>query len=170
MIGSSVASWAAVTAAGGGRFNPELAFGIAAPLVAAVVSWRVVERTFARAPERVTSVLIVAFAAKMMGFGIYVGLLGALWLRPAPLAGAVMSWRVVERTHARAPERVTSVLIASLAAKMAFFGLYVGLLGALWLRPTPFVVTFAASFLVLHGIEAGYLWKLQSGGAKPVTC
>ena len=117
MIGSSVASWAAITAAGGAGFNPELAFGMA-----------------------------------------------------APLAGAVVSWRVVERTYARAPERVTSVLVAGLAAKMVFFGLYVGLLGALWLRPTPLVVTFAASFLVLHAIEAGYLWKLQSGGAKPVTC
>jgi len=117
MIGSSVASWAAITAAGGASFNPELAFGIA-----------------------------------------------------APLAGAVVSWRAVERTYARAPERVTSVLVAGLAAKMVCFGLYVGLLGALWLRPTPLVVTFAASFLVLHAIEAGYLWKLQSDGAKPVTC
>src|SRR5215471_5392907 len=110
MIGSSVALWAAVTAAWGARWNPELAFGIA-----------------------------------------------------APLAGAVISWRAVERTHAHAPERVTSVLIASFAAKMVCFGLYVGLLGALWLRPTPLVVTFAASFLVLHAIEAGYLRKLLAG-------
>lgn len=117
MIGSSVASWAIVTAAAGWGVNPELAFGMAAPLVGAAVSWRVVERTFRRAPER-----------------------------------------------------VTSVLIASLVAKMLLFGLYVGLLGALWLRPTPLVVTFAASFLALHAIEAGYLWKLLSSGAKPLTC
>jgi len=107
MIGSSVASWAAITAAGGWGVNPELAFGMA-----------------------------------------------------APLAGAAVSWRVVERTHARAPERVTSVLIAGFAAKMLFFGLYVGLLGALWLRPRPLVVAFAASFIVLHMIEAGYLHRL----------
>ena len=117
MIGSSVASWAAITAAGGASFNPELAFGMA-----------------------------------------------------APLAGAAVSWRVIERTHARAPERVTSVLVAGFAAKMVFFGLYVGLLGALWLRPKPLVVAFAVSFLVLHVIEAGYLRKLLAGGAKPVTC
>jgi hypothetical protein len=36
----------------------------------------------------------------------------------------------------------------------------VGLLGALWLRPRPFVVAFAAYFLFLHAIEAGYLRKL----------
>jgi len=110
MIGSSVASWAAITAAGGAGFNPELAFGMA-----------------------------------------------------APLAGAAVSWRVVERTHAQAPEQVTSVLVAGFAAKMLFFGIYVGLLGALWLRPVPLVVAFAASFLVLHMIEAGYLRKLLAG-------
>lgn len=112
MIGSSVASWAAITAAGGASFNPELAFGMA-----------------------------------------------------APLAGAAVSWRLVERTHARAPERLTSVLIASFAAKMIFFGAYVALLGALWLRPRPLVVAFAASFIVLHAIEAGYLKKLLTNAA-----
>jgi hypothetical protein len=112
MIGSSVASWAAITVAGGWAFNPELAFGMA-----------------------------------------------------APLAGATVSWRMVERTHAHAPERVTSVLIAGFFAKMIFFGVYVGLLGALWLRPGPLVVAFAASFLVLHAIEAGYLRKLLSNAA-----
>jgi len=116
MIGSSVASWAAITAAGGASFNPELAFGMA-----------------------------------------------------APLAGAAISWRAVERMHARAPERVTSVLIAGFAAKMVFFGIYVGLLGALWLRPRPLVVAFAVSFLVLHAIEAGYLRTLLARGAEPVT-
>lgn len=113
MIGSSVASWAAVTAAGGWGVNPELAFGIA-----------------------------------------------------APLAGAAVSWRVIERTHAVAPERVTSVLVAAFAAKMIFFGLYVGLLGALWLRPRLLVVTFGAAFLVLHMIEAGYLRTLLARGAR----
>ena len=78
---------------------------------------------------------------------------------PAP----TISWRMVERTHAIAPERVTSVLIAGFAAKMIFFGIYVGLLGALWLRPQPLVVAFAASFVVLHVIEAGYLRKLIAG-------
>ena len=116
MIGSSVASWAAITAAGGWGVNPELAFGMA-----------------------------------------------------APLAGAAVSWRVVERTHVRAPERVTSVLMAGFAAKMLFFGLYVGLLGALWLRPKPLVLAFAASFLALHMMEAGYLRKLMAGTAASDT-
>lgn len=112
MIGSSVASWAAMSAAAGWSVNPELAFGMA-----------------------------------------------------APLAGATVSWRVLERTHARAPERVTSVLMAGFFAKMIFFGAYVGLLGALWLRPKPLVVAFAVSFLMLHVIEAGYLRKLLTTNA-----
>ena len=85
MIGSSVASWAAITAAGGWGVNPELAFGMAAPLAGATVSWRMVERTHAIAPERVTNVLIAGFAAKMVFFGVYVGLLGALWLSATAL-------------------------------------------------------------------------------------
>jgi len=116
MIGSSVASWAAITAAGGAAFNPELAFGMA-----------------------------------------------------APLAGAAVSWRAIERTHAHTPERVTSVLIAGFAVKALFFGLYVGLLGALWLRPRPLVVAFAGYFLLLHVIEAGYLRKLLAMPPAPVT-
>jgi hypothetical protein len=107
-----VASWAAVTAAGGWGVNPELALGMA-----------------------------------------------------APLAGATVSWRMLEKTHARAPERMTSVLIAGFFAKMMFFGLYVGVLGALWLRPKPLVVAFGASFLMLHAIEAGYLRKLLTTNA-----
>lgn len=112
IIGSSVASWAAMSAVAGWSVNPELAFGMA-----------------------------------------------------APLAGATVSWRMVERTHARAPERVTAVLMAGFVAKMIFFGAYVGLLGALWLRPKPLVVAFAVSFLMLHVIEAGYLRKLLATNA-----
>jgi len=110
MIGSSVATWAAITAAGGWGVNPELAFGMA-----------------------------------------------------APLAGATVSWRAVERAHAQGPERVTAVLMTGFVAKMLFFGLYIGLLGALWLRPRPLVVAFGVSFLALHLLEAGYLRRLLAG-------
>lgn len=116
MIGSSVASWAAISAAGGAAFNPELALGMA-----------------------------------------------------GPLASASVTWRVVERTHAVAPERMTSVLIAGFAAKMLFFGMYVGLLGAFWLRPRPFIVSFAVYFIALHLLEANYLRRLLAGNAAPLA-
>jgi hypothetical protein len=110
MIGASVASWAAVTAAGGSRWNPELALGMAGPLLSAVVTWV-----------------------------------------------------LVERAHAAAPERVTTVLMGGFAAKMLFFGVYVGLLAATGFRMRVFVVSFAVYFIALHAIEAGFLRRLMAG-------
>jgi len=110
MIGASVASWAAVTAAGGARWNPELALGMAGPLVSAVVTWM-----------------------------------------------------LVERAHAAAPERVTNVLMGGFAAKMLFFAVYVGLLAALGFRLRVFVVSFAVYFIALHAIEAEFLRRLMAG-------
>jgi hypothetical protein len=115
MIGSSVASWAVASAAGAGRFNPELALGMAGPLVS-----------------------------------------------------AALTWYVVERAHARAPEKVTGVLIAGFAIKMVCFGAYIALLAALGMRLRPFVVSFAVYFIALHAIEAGYLRRLFAG-AQPVS-
>ena len=59
-----------------------------------------------------------------------------------------------------APLRVTNVLIAGFIAKMVFFGVYVGLLAALGFRLRVFVVSFAAYFITLHAVEAGYLRRL----------
>ena len=115
MIGISVASWAVASLAGVGRWNPELALGMA-----------------------------------------------------GPLSSAVVTWMVVERTHARAPERVTGVLVAGFAIKMVFFGAYIGLLAALGLRLRPFVVSFAVYFIALHAIEAGYLRRLFAGAHSSV--
>ena len=44
--------------AGAGRWNPELALGMAGPLASAVATWIAVERAQARAPEKVTGVLV----------------------------------------------------------------------------------------------------------------
>lgn len=81
MIGGSVASWALVTLAGASGLNPELALGMAGPLLSAVLTWLAVERTQAVAPARVTGVLIAGFIAKMVFFGAYLGLVAALGLR-----------------------------------------------------------------------------------------
>lgn len=78
----------------------------------------------------------------------------------APLASAVLSWRLIERVHAVAPVRVTNVMIAGFIAKMLFFGLYFGLIAALGFRLRVFVVSFAVYFIALHALEAGYLRRL----------
>jgi len=107
MIGCCLASWLLITAAGGSRWNPELALGMV-----------------------------------------------------APLASAVLSWRLVERVHAVAPQNVTNVLIGGFIAKLLFFGVYVGLLAALGFRLRVFVVSFAVYYIALHALEAGYLRRL----------
>ena len=110
MIGLCLASWLLITAAGGARWNPELALGMA-----------------------------------------------------APLASAVLTWRLVERAHAVAPQKVTNVLIGGFFAKMLFFGIYIGLLAVLGFRLRLFVVSFAVYFVALHALEAGYLRRLFAG-------
>jgi hypothetical protein len=84
MVGVSLASWLVVTVVRGDA-NPELLFGMVGPLLAACASWVAVERMHAAAPERVMSVMLTAFMAKMMFFGVYVaGMLRGLELRRTP--------------------------------------------------------------------------------------
>ena len=84
MAGVSVGSWLAVTAVRS-EANPEALFGMAGPLLAASASWMAVERMHAAAPERVMSVMLTAFMAKMMFFGVYVaGMLRGLELQRTP--------------------------------------------------------------------------------------
>ena len=78
-----------------------------------------------------------------------------------PLVSAVGSWMAYERAHRSAPGRLTNVMIAALAVKMVFFGVYVGvMLRGLNLRPVPFVASFAAYFIALHAMEAMFLRRL----------
>jgi hypothetical protein len=78
-----------------------------------------------------------------------------------PLASALATWIVVARAAATAPARTTGVMVTGLAVKMVFFGVYVaGMLKGAGLRPVPFVVSFAGSFIALHAVEAGFLRRL----------
>ena len=85
MIGASVTSWLAISLIAGGDVHPEALLGMIAPLSSAVVTWVIVARTHAAAPERVMGVMIAAFAAKMVFFGAYVAvMLQPLDMRPVP--------------------------------------------------------------------------------------
>ena len=89
-----------------------------------------------------------------MTFEILFGLAG-------PLLVATGSWTIVERVYRRRPEKVTAVMVAGFAGKMAFFGAYVAVaLKVLSLRPVPFVASFTSSFIALHFIEALCLRRL----------
>ena len=68
------------------RFGREVWLGMLAPLVVVGVTWVLIERVYKADPERLTSVMIGAFAGKLVFFGAYVGLaIGVLGVR----AGAV---------------------------------------------------------------------------------
>ncbi len=95
MIAGSLGSCALVTALGGSRVSPEALAGMAAPLVSAVLTWIVVERTHAAAPERLTNVLMAAFAIKMVLFGAYaIVALGVLSMRPKPFIASFTGYYV----------------------------------------------------------------------------
>lgn len=80
-----------------------------------------------------------------------------------PLVVAIGSWKLTERVWRREPARLTSVMVAGFAAKLVFFAAYVAfMLTVLSLRPTPFVASFTASFVVLHLAEAVALKRLFS--------
>ena len=97
--------------------------------------------------------LVVVAVAPELNPEVLLGILG-------PLVSAMATWIVVARAVA-VPERVTGVMVTGLAVKMVFFGVYVaGMLKGAGLRPVPFVVSFAASFIALHAMEAGFLRRL----------
>jgi len=78
-----------------------------------------------------------------------------------PLAGVSGSWVLVERTHRRNPQAVTSVMIAAFGLKLLFFGAYVAvMLVGLSLRPAPFMASFVSYFCGLYLVEALYLQRL----------
>jgi hypothetical protein len=98
--------------------------------------------------------LVVALVAPEHNPEALLGMVG-------PLASALVTWVVVARAAAAAPEKTTGVMVTGLAVKMVFFGVYVaGMLKGAGLRPVPFVLSFAAAFIALHAMEAGFLRRL----------
>jgi hypothetical protein len=104
-------------------------------------------------------VLVVATGSTLMP-ELLLGLAG-------PLASAVVSWQLIERTQVSAPERLTSVLMTAFAVKALFFALYVVMvLGVAGLRPTPFILSFTGYYVGLHVVEAMFLKRLLADGAS----
>ncbi|HEY6613141.1 MAG TPA: hypothetical protein VIZ32_01440, partial [Vicinamibacterales bacterium] len=85
MIAGGVGTGVVLAAVFGSRVMPELALGLAGPLLSAAVSWQILERTQRSAPERLTNVMIASFGVKVLLFGLYlVVMLNVLALRPMP--------------------------------------------------------------------------------------
>ena len=69
--------------------NGSILLGIVGPLAVVSLSWVVMARTYRRDPTRLTSMMMLAFAAKMVFFAGYVALvLKVLEVRPVPFVAS----------------------------------------------------------------------------------
>ena len=87
-IGSLAAALAAIAVAGR-QSGRDIALGMVGPLAAASVSWTMTERVYTRDPARLTGVMMAAFAAKMVFFGVWVAImLKLVGVRPTPFVAS----------------------------------------------------------------------------------
>jgi hypothetical protein len=69
--------------------NGSILLGIVGPLIVVSVSWVLMARTFRRDPSRLTSLMMLAFAAKMVFFAAYVAIaLQLVAVRPVPFVAS----------------------------------------------------------------------------------
>ena len=93
MIGACAISWGAVSLMAGMDNAPEILAGMAGPLAVATTTQAISERTYRRTPERLTALMVKAFAAKMVFFAVYVTIaVAATDLRPVPFVASFTSY------------------------------------------------------------------------------
>ena len=103
---------------------------------------------------------LICWVAATMVFGAQTHL-ATLFGVLGPLAVAIATWLLAERTYRRNPEALTGQMIAGFGGKMLFFGAYVAVMIKGLSQPAvPFVASFTGSFIVLHVIEALALRRL----------
>ena len=72
MVGAALAAWVAATLMFGPASHLATLLGMAGPLVVAVATWLLSERTYRRDPAALTGLMISGFVGKMVFFGVYV--------------------------------------------------------------------------------------------------
>ncbi len=89
LTGACVASWGVVAVLFARDAALEVLLGMAMPLVLAVGTMTLVDRTMARDPGGLTPLMIKAFGTKMALVGVYVAvILGLTSLDPVPFAAS----------------------------------------------------------------------------------
>ena len=86
----------------------EIALGLLAPLVVALGSWRLMESAYRRSPERLSRLMVRAFLAKLVFFGVYLFVtVGALSLdRTWFIAAFAISFVVLHLAEAMQLQRL----------------------------------------------------------------
>jgi hypothetical protein len=85
MVAASVLSWLGVAALVGESGNPEVSYGMAAPLAATAGTWVVTVHAYRWYPQRLTGVMVVGLGVKAVFFAAYVVLIMRVFeARPLP--------------------------------------------------------------------------------------
>ena len=93
MLGGSVVSAVAITLLVGSKLATDVWLGMIGPLTAAIGTWIAVERAHKRDPQRLSKVVLTAFAAKMVFFGGYVTtVVGGGFVHPIPFVISFISY------------------------------------------------------------------------------
>ncbi len=101
--------------------------------------------------------LVTAIFAPQAGLEVLLGMI-------APLAVAIVTLVLVERTYRRDPRQLTRLMITAFVSKLVLFGVYLTIvIGVFSLKAFPFIVSFVTYFVVLHFMEAVRLRRLFSG-------
>ena len=106
MVGLSGLSWLVAAALLDPRARIEVLYGMLGPLAMVTGSWILMERAYRRNPERLTAVMVGAFAGKLVFFGAYVAvMLRVLALRPrtfvASFTGYFIALYLIEALYLR---------------------------------------------------------------------
>ena len=101
MLAGSIISVIAITMLPGVSVRLEIWLGMLGPLISAIASWIAMERQYRQKPKSMTRLLIKAFAAKMIFFGMYIAFFLVMDLvRPIPFvisfAGYYIALHLVE--------------------------------------------------------------------------
>ena len=72
MLGAGLVTWLTATLGFGAPAVTATLYGMVAPLVVAISTWRLTERTYRRDPQALTGMMMAGFAGKMVFFGVYV--------------------------------------------------------------------------------------------------
>jgi hypothetical protein len=93
MVGLSGLSWLVAAALLDTQARIEVLYGMLGPLAMVIGSWVLMERAYRRNPERLTGVMVAAFAGKLVFFGAYVAvMLRVLSLRPRTFVASFTSY------------------------------------------------------------------------------
>lgn len=106
MVALSVLSWLVAAVLLDTQARIEVLYGMLGPLAMVSGSWVLMERAYRRSPQRLTAVMVAAFAGKLVFFGAYVAvMLRMLSLRPrtfvASFTGYFIALYLIEALYLR---------------------------------------------------------------------